>query len=170
MKTLIDQGNDYLARLRDILSGIAKEPWKNAAILCDGEGFGVAEEASLAFSEIAYTPSICKHVLDVRHGPVVLIDHCTLVIALLTKEGFSYEKALIADLVKKGAYVITVSDVELPKLPGVTAQLCFGKTLHSAARALLLLPVAQLISCFKALTLDLNPDQPDGLDPWIALK
>ena len=37
----------------------------------------IASEGALAFKEIARIPSISYHLLDVRHGPMVLIDDKT---------------------------------------------------------------------------------------------
>ncbi|MEA4895840.1 MAG: SIS domain-containing protein [Oscillospiraceae bacterium] len=163
-------GDAFLEQIEPQIKQLAGVPWENAMVLCDGESFGVAEEAALAFNEIAYTPSGCKHVLDVRHGPIVLIGEHSLVVANLTRDGFDYEKPLINDLLNKKSTVVVISDEELPALPGVCAQFTFGKKLHSSVSAMLLLPAAQLLSYYKALALGVNPDSPEGLDAWIALK
>ena len=167
---LAAEGDAFLSKIESSAKQLAGRAWKNVMVLCDGESFGIAEEASLAFNEIAYTPSSCKHVLDVRHGPIVLVDDQTLVIAKLTKDGFEYEKSLIDDLLNKKAIVIIVADEEIPALQGVNAQLTFGNKVCSCVGAMLLLPAAQLLSYYKAVELGINPDTPEGLDAWIALK
>lgn len=170
LRTLAEKGTAFQSALEPVLREIAGRDWTNAMVLCDGETFGAAEEAALAFNEIAYVPSACKHVLDVRHGPMVLVDERTLVLARLTKAGFAYEKALVKDLTDKKAAVVVVSDEELPALEGVAAQCSFGQPLDDAAGAMLVLPAAQLSAYFKAVARGLNPDAPAGLDAWIALK
>lgn len=170
LRLLAERGTDYQDGMKETLRTLAEIDWANAMVLCDGESFGVAEEAALAFNEIAYAPSSCKHVLDVRHGPVVLIDEKTVAIAKLTREGFSYEKSLIDDLLAKKATVLVLSDEELPAIEGVAAQFSFGARLHDSVSAMLVLPAAQLLSYEKARARGLDPDNPEGLDAWIALK
>lgn len=170
LHVLAEQGEQYLSKIENTAEMLADTAWENVMVLCDGGGFGVAEEAALAFNEIAFIHSACKHVLDVRHGPIVLIDKLTLVLAKLTKAGFNYEKKLVEDLIQRGAQVVAISDEPLPVLEGVSAQLAFGHPLHDAVSALLLLNVAQLISYYRAIAQGLNPDGPAGLDAWITLS
>jgi glucosamine 6-phosphate synthetase-like amidotransferase/phosphosugar isomerase protein len=35
---------------------------------------------------------------------------------------------------------------------------------------MLVLPISQLLSYYKAIAIGLNPDNPEGLDAWIALN
>lgn len=168
-RVLADNGDDYIDKYDEVLKTIAGTDFSSAAVLCDGQGFGVASEAALAFNEICYTPSTFKHVLDVRHGPIVLFNKKTLVIIKVKKADFDRQVALIGDVLKRGANVVTVSDEVLPKIDGVAAQICFGQKMADTVSALLLLPVAQLISFYHALSVGADPDQPDGLDAWIKL-
>lgn len=166
---LCRQGDAFLAKAEESVKDLGAENWTSAAVLSDGEGFGVAAEAALAFNEIAYTSSTYKHVLDTRHGPIVLFDKQTLVILRLDSDGLDYQQALVQDILKKGSQVVVVSDEELPALEGVRAQISLGSKLHGAAVSTLLLPVAQLLSYYHALAIQADPDQPDGLDAWIKL-
>ena len=166
---LAKDGESYLKTVEDAVADIGREGWTSAAILCDGEGFGVGKEAALAFNEIAYTHSTYKHVLDVRHGPIVLFNAKTLVVIQIDTAEFEYQKSLVQDVLKRGAQVILVSDTKLPPVEGVRAQIVFGRKFHPAAVGALLLPVAQMLAYYHALSIDANPDQPDGLDAWIAL-
>lgn len=170
IQALAEKGTAFQADMEPALRSIAGQDWSSAMVLCDGESFGAAEEAALAFNEIAYVPSNCKHVLDVRHGPMVLINETTLVLIRLTKAGFAYEKSLVDDLLAKKATVVMLSDEDLPAISGVAAQFSFGQRLDDAVGAMLVLPAAQLSSYYKALARGLNPDAPEGLDAWIALK
>lgn len=169
LQSLVKGGAQYLTQIEKTAQKLAEAPWKEVMVLCDGGGYGVAEEAALAFNEIAYAHSACKHVLDVRHGPMILIDRSTLVLAQLTKEGFEYERDLIYDLIQRGAQIAVVSDEPLPQIEGVSAQFAFGGPLHNAVSAVLLLNAAQMLSYYRAVNLGLDPDNPAGLDAWIAL-
>ncbi|MBD5168754.1 MAG: SIS domain-containing protein [Oscillibacter sp.] len=168
-RALAAKGGQFMKDNEEALKKIGSGGFTSAAVLCDGQGAGVASEAALAFNEIAYTPSISKHVLDVRHGPMVLLDAKTLVIIKLDKDGFHYQTDLVADILKKGAQVVVVSDEELPAIEGAAAQIAFGEKLCGTVSAAVLLPVAQLISYYHALVVGADPDQPDGLDAWIKL-
>lgn len=170
IQAIAQHGDSYLEAVEPVLAEIAREDWKKVYVLADGEANGVAEEAALAFNEISYIPSVCKHVLDVRHGPIVLVDHETLVLIVLNAEGYGYQKALVEDILKKGAKVILYSDMPLSEeIEGVRAAVSFGKPLVGSAVAIPMLLIAQLLSYYNAMARGINPDQPLGLDAWIAL-
>lgn len=168
-RQLADFGEEYLSKVEAVAQDANALEWRSVVLLSDGEGFGLTAEAALAFNEISLTPSLYKHLLDVRHGPIVLVDNSTLVIARLDTEHFSYQRDLIYDLVKRGATVIVVSDVPLPPIDGVFSSLIFGKKLDESVVNAIVLPVAQLLSYYRAIKLGKNPDRPEGLDAWIKL-
>ena len=161
-------GPAYLQSIEQDLKTVAEKPWTNAVVLADAELAGIASEAALAFREICQRPGSFYHVLDVRHGPMVLIRPDTLVIAALSN-GNQYELDLVADIAKKGAGLIVYSDIPLDVLPDRTLNVSFGKSLPHAARGLPFLLIAQLVSYHKAIADGVNPDEPSGLDPWIKL-
>jgi fructoselysine-6-P-deglycase FrlB-like protein len=164
------QGDAFMESNEPELKKIAEGGFSSVYVLADAESNGIAEEASLAFTEIAYTPGICKHVLDIRHGPIVLMGEQTLAIVLLDEDGFEYQEALIASLLERKAKVIVLSSKKLPRvIPGVLAQIEFGHELSRAVSVLPLLGIAQLLAYHRATGLGLDPDRPAGLDPWIAL-
>ena len=166
---LADKGEDYLASMEDTIKEIGSMDFTSAVVLCDGEGSPVADEAALAFNEISYTPSMYKHLLDVRHGPVVLINEKTVVIAKLDIDGFEYQRDLITDIVKRGAVVVVVTDEKIEQIQGVKTNITFEQKLHPMATVAILLPVAQLMSYYRAVAIGVDPDQPEGLAPCIEL-
>lgn len=168
-RKLAEQGNQFLEKVEGVAESVSSLNWKNAVLLSDGEGFGITGEAALAFNEISLTPAVYKHLLDIRHGPIVLVDDSTLVIARLDQEQFSYQRDLVCDLVKRGAHVIVVSDAEVPRIDGVYANLTFGCSLNQGVVNAIMLPVAQLFSYYRALKLNKDPDKPEGLEAWIKL-
>lgn len=168
-RCLAEGGDAYLASFEEQIREIGLSDFGSVAVLADGEGAAVADEAALAFNEIAYTPSTFKHVLDVRHGPIVLFDEKTVVLLKAEAEGLSYQKDLVADLLSHGSRVIVISDEELPPFEGVRTQICFGRKLHPMATMALVLPVAQLMAYYHAVAIRVDPDAPSGLDAWIKL-
>ncbi len=170
IQVIAEQANAYLSRIEPVLKEIAGEDWKKVLVLADAEANGAAEEGSLAFNEICYIPSSCKHILDVRHGPMVLVDKETLALVHLNADSFSYQAALVEDLKKKGARVILYSAHTLPQeINDVRANIVFGQALCSSVEVIPMLAIAQLLSYYNAINRGINPDQPPGLDPWIAL-
>lgn len=167
--TLADNGEAYISSFEEDIQNLGQSEFTSVAVLADGEGAALADEAALAFNEIAYTPSTFKHVLDVRHGPIVLFDKNTVVILKIGKEHLDYHEALIDDIRKRGSRIIVVSDVELPPIADVSLQISFGFNLHSMASTAVVMPVAQLLSYYRAVAIHADPDQPDGLDAWIKL-
>lgn len=145
---------------------VAKTSWQKAVVLADGELCGIAEEGALAFNEICRVPSNYYRVLDVRHGPMVLIDSSTLVIAAASQSGALLNN-LLTDLKAKHAKVLLVSPAEAPL--DVDFQIPV-KGLSSAALGLPFISLIQLICLYRALENNINPDQPEGLDPWINLE
>jgi len=156
----------FMAANRDALREIGGLGWTHAVMLADSELEGIAGSAALSVKEIALAPANYYHLLDVRHGPIVLIDKNTLVIMAASPSGSNYQKDLAADLKKRGATVVSFGPQAL------------GGDYHLAAPAYKNFGVAgipfifgpQLIAYYKAAARGLDPDQPHGLEPWIVLK
>lgn len=169
IKLIAEQGNTYIKSIESKLSAIAKEDWSNVFVLADGEVCGVAEEAALALTEISYTKSDYSHVLDVRHGPILLVGKQTLVLALLGTEKTKHQQTLIQDLINRGAKVIVLHDNNYKHIEGTCLEIMLKGGYTSSFGSIYLLLVAQLLAYYKAIENGLDPDQPAGLDAWISL-
>lgn len=169
LKQSIHSGNAYIDEYSPIMKEIAQShPWEKVVVLGDSEVQGIAEEGSLAFKEICRAPSSFHNVLDVRHGPMVLIDNKTLVIVACSPEEESYQKDLISDLKAKGALVVTVSHKK-DNVWGADYNISVPKYNNFAVMGVPFIFVPQAVSFYKAIHLGINPDMPEGLDPWIKL-
>lgn len=166
-EALASDGDAYLDRIEPQLREIAVRGWTHGVVLTDGPFDGLAEEGALAFKEISQLPSNYYHLLDVRHGPIVLFNAETLVIIRLNNGTHEQELALVRDVVKKGSLVLTVTDEPL-EIEGTT-NFAFGKKLSDVAAGLPLVNLCQMITFFKSGVVGCDPDAPDGLDPWIKL-
>lgn len=164
---VVEAGPEYMRRVEPELEEVARLPWTHAVVLGDAELGGLCEEGALAFKEICQLPSNYYHLLDVRHGPMVLVGPETLVIAVLSSSDDEMELALVRDALKKGATVVVYSDLPV-NLPGA-ACVSFGEALLPPARGIPGIAVCQLISYHKSFLTGANPDKPDGLSPWIKL-
>lgn len=162
-------GESCLSGYKDQLKEIGESDWKKVVVLADSELEGIGSEGALAFKEICRNPSNYHHLLDVRHGPMVLIDDETLVIMATSSEGLSYQKDLIKDIKDKGSQVVTIGSKQ-ENFPGVDLHITIPGYQYYGVRGIPFIFVPQVISYYKALKKGINPDLPEGLDPWIELK
>ncbi|MBQ6374398.1 MAG: SIS domain-containing protein [Clostridia bacterium] len=160
-------GPDYLERIEPIAKDLAAKAWDHGVVLADGEIDGIAEEAALTFKEICQQNSNYYHVLDVRHGPMVMIGAKTLVVAAVKSPVCKYEAQLIQDLVATGATVVCYAAQAID----IQGALCvpLGEEVGSVAFGLGLVALCQLTTYYKSLIVGCDPDRPDGLDPWIRI-
>jgi len=168
LKSVVENGPAFIQTQRNLLEQIAAGVWKKITVLADGELAGIAEEGALAFTEIALLPSHYYHLLDVRHGPMVLIDSDTLVIAALVPGEAAHQNKLLADIKKQGAQLVVYSDARAD-VQAADHHITVPPQGAYAAQGIPFIFLAQAISLFRALKDGINPDQPAGLDPWIKL-
>jgi fructoselysine-6-P-deglycase FrlB-like protein len=153
--------------LEPLAKGLASRDWNHAVVLADAELDGLAEEGALAFKEICQLPSNYYHVLDVRHGPMVLINDKTLVIAAVGDNPL--ELALLKDAAAKGAELAVLTDRDLGLSGGKTREVCFGCPLPPMAKGVPFIMLCQIIAYYKSKATGADPDKPTGLSPWISL-
>lgn len=166
LNLVILDGPDYMTSIEGLSEEIAKEPWTHAVVLADAELEGIAEEGALVFKEVCQLPSSFHHVLDVRHGPMVLIGEDSLVI-VASATGCKLESNLLGDLKAKRANVVVYSDLPGDK-DGVRVS-SFGKNLSHITRGIPLIVLCQMIAFYKSKETGADPDMPTGLNPWISL-
>lgn len=154
---------------RPMLEKIAALPWDNVVVLADGPLCGIAEEGALAFTEISMLCGRYFHVLDYRHGPIVISGTNTLTVMVLCPGEETLQKAMVADIAAKGGPVVTVSD-KAGNPWGGTANIQMKGMDDFAAWGVLFISVCQLLALLKSIELGGNPDEPAGLDPYITLS
>jgi len=160
----------FRAAVEPALKQIAEGGWSKAVVLGDSAAEGLAEEGALAFREICRRDSDYCHVLDVRHGPIVQIGQDTLVIALVSSGDFTLQADLIADLAKKTRHLAVFSrNARISQLP-CCVPFVLPDCGADAMSAIYAQYCIQMICLKHAQFIGVNPDAPEGLDPWIALK
>lgn len=159
----------FQADNRAALQAVAGLDWKNVTVLADGPLCGIAEEAALAFTEIAMLPGRYFHLLDYRHGPVVISGRDTLTLMLLNPAEEALQADLVRDVRAHGGAVVTVSG-SAENAHGSTAHIHIGGIQAFAAWGIPFIYVAQILALLKAVDLGGNPDAPAGLDAYITLK
>ena len=164
-----DKAVAFCAAVEEDLDQLAAANWESAVVLADSGMAGLAEEGALAFKEIARTPSSFYRLLDVRHGPTVMIDRQTLVLATISRGDRQLQADLVADLQTRSEHLLTFSCGSSMEVPGVAA-IRLPITIHDDVSAIFMLYCIQLLSLKRALIRGLDPDRPEGLAAWIELK
>lgn len=165
----VGAGSAFLERYEEKFKAVAELAWENVVVVADGEIHGLAKEGALAFQEISQIPSNCYHLLDARHGPIVMIGADTLVIAAVTENNTACQIDFIKEIIKKGAKVIVYSDAKIAAIDGAVLQACSELQADYAVRGLPFINICQMVSYYKAIKRQVNPDKPSGLDAWIKL-
>lgn len=154
---------------RPILETIAALDWNNVTVLADGPVCGIAEEAALAFTEISMLPGRYFHLLDFRHGPIVLTDKKALTLMLLGPSEDTLQADMVADVIAHGGPVVTVSK-HAENIYNATAHIQISGIEDFAAWGISFIYLAQMTAFLKSLELGGNPDAPTGLSSYITLK
>ena len=143
--------------------------WGNVFVLSDGATAGLGAEAALAFCEIAQVGAVHQHLLDVRHGPMVLARPHTMVLALSHQADNSYLPPLIADFVGEGhgCGLALIAPAGAPAM-GETKRITIPERNQTVA-GLALIACAQWLALQLAYARKHDPDKPDGLSAWIKL-
>jgi len=166
LRLMITEGPAYLEKVETLAKELAVKPWTHAVVLADAELEGIAEEGALVFKEVCQLPSSYHHVLDVRHGPMVLIGEETLVLIALGT-ACELEINLLKEFKAKGANVVAFSDVTTGC--DDIRYICFGEELSHVAKGVPFIILCQMIAYYKSKETGADPDKPTGLDPWISL-
>ena len=169
LRLMITGGRVFIKKAEALAKELALLPWTHTVVLADAELEGIAEEGALVFKEVCQLPSNYYHLLDLRHGPMVLINNKTLVIVALGTK-CELEMNLLKDIKAKGAEVVAFCD-DGNYCTQVEDVKCysFSKPLSHAAKGIPFIVLCQMIAYYKSKETGADPDRPTGLDPWIAL-
>ena len=167
LQSVIENGSAFMKKAENLADELADRPWNHSVVLADAELEGLAEEGALVFKEVCQLPSNYYHLMDLRHGPMVLLGEKTLVIAALgAKNKLEYD--LLSDVKKKNAQLVTFSDVQ-PELNTAEYSIVYGTPLSHIALGIPLIILCQMIAYKKSKITGADPDKPTGLDAWIKL-
>ena len=162
------ENKEYKEENRGRLRKIAGREWDNVVILADGPVVGVGEEGALAFTEIAMIPGRFFHLLDYRHGPMVLNDERTLTIVLVGPGENQLQTDMLEDLKARKCILITVS-TEKENIYGADENIYIGDIKDFGVMGIPFIFIMQCLAYEKAVIKGTNPDAPIGLDAFITL-
>lgn len=156
-----------IGRYAGVLKGLAQQAELTKFVyLGAGPFYGIACEAMLKAKEMAYVWSEAYHTLEFRHGPISVVDDRTLVVGLASPRSGEQEARLFAEVRSLGGKVLVVggrcaAGDHLVEIPGDLADF---------PRALLMLPLCQLLAYHKAAALGINPDSPKHLTYVVRIQ
>lgn len=140
---------------------------QNVFFLGRGLDFAVAQEGSLKLKEITYIHSEALPGGELKHGPIALINNGTPVIVFITNPLIDLPiRSNICEVESRGAKVFTIVSKALRKdndsiiIPDVDL----------ALTPLVSVVVAQYISYYTALKLNLNIDKPRNLAKSVTVE
>ena len=140
------------------------------SILADGVLCGIAEEASLAFTEICLIGGKYFNLLDYRHGPKVLNTASTLTIMAIQPadkpDKIKLQSDLLNDIKTCGGTTIVVRPANTDYTGDFTIDCDFA---FFSTFGIALICAAQILAYEKAIAGGINPDKPSGLTAWITL-
>ena len=169
---LVQAGLDMLTNAPAVIEEIVSLGYTRTVFLGNGGNYGTALESHLKLQELTSGLIMCawNTFLGLRHGPEVVIDPDTLVVAYLSADGYSlrYELDLLQEIREKkiGKAVLTVSHTatdEIKKLSDYTIE--YGPRVSPVPDDLIppvYVIVGQLLGLFTSLHLGLRPDNPSA--------
>lgn len=138
--------------------------------LGSGPLYGLANEAMLKTKEISLTYSEAYHTLEVRHGPMSIVNDRSIVIGLLSDTCQNEQISVLEDMQNLGAKTLalvedgqTLSNFK----PDFLVEL--KSNVGEWVRGPLFLPVLQRIAYYRAQSKGLDPDHPNNLEAVVKL-
>lgn len=130
--------------------------------LGSGPRYGLACEGNLKMKEMTLTHSEPFHFYEFRHGPMSMVTPTTLILAFISKSNWKFEENVIFEMKRLGAQVLTFGQGD--------ADVILPESLPEEIVNVLYLPIIQLISFYRALAKNLDPDRPTNLQKVIKIE
>jgi len=170
IKQAIDLGNQYIDEYSNVLKEFVEQyEWERVIVLADAELAGIAQEGVIAFMEISRVPANYFHILDVRHGPIVMIDKDTLVVMACSQHNEQLQVDLISNLKEIGATIACMSE-KADNPWNADLHVTIPPYQKQCVRGIPFIFIIQMLAYNKALKKGVDPDAPPGLKPWITLN
>jgi glutamine---fructose-6-phosphate transaminase (isomerizing) len=130
--------------------------------LGSGIRYGLACEVNLKMKEMTLTHSEPFHFLEFRHGPMSMVLPSAVLVGLVSEKNFAHEMAVLFEMQVKGGTLLTLGENK--------TMVAFDSGLPESVRAVLYLPVLQLMAFYRSMAKGLNPDSPNNLTSVVKLE
>jgi glucosamine--fructose-6-phosphate aminotransferase (isomerizing) len=144
-----------------------------ADYICLGHGpyYGLACEYGLKIMEMSLSFSQVFHSLEFRHGPKSVVTPATLLIFLLSEQGYQAESDLLEEMKSLGATTMVIANQANARVRAAADLLVeLQLPLPELARLAPSLVPGQLLALFTGLKKGLNPDTPRHLSRAVILE
>lgn len=141
--------------------------------VCLGQGpfYGLACETALKITEMSTSYAQSFHTLEFRHGPKSIVSPETLIIFLLSEQGYSAECDLLEEIKSLGGTTISVTNrADARARESSDLLIEFGFDLPEMARIAPYTFAGQLAGLYTGLKKGLNPDNPRHLTRVVMLN
>lgn len=141
--------------------------------VCLGQGpfYGLACETALKITEMSTSYAQSFHTLEFRHGPKSIVSPETLVIFLLSEQGYSAECDLLEESKGLGGTTISITNrADARARASSDLSIEFGFDLPELARIVPYIFAGQLIGLYTGLKKGLDPDNPRHLTRVVMLN
>lgn len=170
MQQLPALGEHLISTHHDLARRLGQSPrFDRFYFLGSGLQYGLACEANLKMKEMSLSVSEAFHFLEFRHGPMSMVNERTLVVGLLSETARAEELAVLREMRALGAQTVVLADQPVSEQEA-DEQVCFHSGLPECSRAVLYLPILQLLGYYRAVANGQNPDQPHNLTAVIVLE
>ena len=154
------------SRLLTTYAALAQEIGESLAFdrfyfLGSGLRYGLACEVNLKMKEMTLTHSEPFHFLEFRHGPMSMVSPQAVIVGLVSEKNGAHERAVLNEMRAMGGQILALGESD--------AEIAFLSGIPEVARAVLYLPVLQLLAWHRSLAKGLNPDQPNNLTAVVTL-
>lgn len=147
------------------------ETHKRYAFVGNGPLFGCARECQLKIKEMTLLPADSYPMFDFRHGPKSNVNPQMLITALISDTARQEEALFVQDMRSLGGVTWAISEREDAEFKAYASYvLDLDSNLDQLARLPLYLPAVQYMAYYRALSLDLNPDEPRNLSYWVEIS
>lgn len=150
---------------------VASHTFTNYVCLGQGPFYGLACEYGLKVMEMSLSSSQVFHSLEFRHGPKSVVTPDTLLIFLLSEQGYEAECDLLAEVKLLGGKTMVIANQANARVRAaadllVELQLPFVELARLAPSVV----PGQLLALHTGLKKDLNPDSPRYLSRAVILE
>jgi glutamine---fructose-6-phosphate transaminase (isomerizing) len=159
-------GRETLEAGPSLLDALVRAEVRSYFFLGSGPLYGLACEAMLKMTEMALAPARAFHTLELRHGPISLVDEHTAIVALLEQPD-GLEADVLTDMAGLGARTVAVAPAPVPAAQHAVV---LGSDVAPVWRDVLYLPALQLLAHERAVRSGLDPDRPTNLDAVVVLE
>ncbi|HMQ35349.1 MAG TPA: SIS domain-containing protein [Chloroflexaceae bacterium] len=161
-----------VAREGELPRRMAADPGlERCFFLGGGPLYGLACEAMLKTKELGRAWAEAYHPLELRHGPMALVDSGALVVGLISDSAAEHEVAVLRHMKSLGARTVALAEGrgELD-WSGVDHVAELRSGLDEWTRGMLYLPLIQSFALEWALARGYDPDRPANLPQVIILE